>query len=105
VAACDSPVLVHSDRELRLLDLMRSGRLRSSRTPSVSDLISASGSGSDGRGEMGGGLTVVARFPVRCIAGSFQRRHSGDPWHWGEGERGSACCGGVGGVVFVTDLV
>jgi hypothetical protein len=65
MAACDSPIPVHSDRELRLLDLMRSGRLRSPRTPSVSGLISASGSRSNGRGEMGGVLTVVARFPAR----------------------------------------
>jgi hypothetical protein len=55
VVVCDLPVPVHSDCELRLLDLMRSGWLRSPCTPSVSDLISASGSRSDGRGEMGGG--------------------------------------------------
>jgi hypothetical protein len=39
VAACDSLVPVHADHGRGPLDLMRSGRIRSSCTPSVSDMF------------------------------------------------------------------
>jgi hypothetical protein len=39
MALCDSPVLVRSDHGRGPLDLKRSGRIKSSSTPSVRDLF------------------------------------------------------------------
>jgi hypothetical protein len=78
VAACDSPVPVCSDRELRLLDQMRSGRPRSTDTDSLSVLIQTLGSGSKGQGRDGDGSSPARVPAVDLQRGRGSRTDEGD---------------------------
>jgi hypothetical protein len=64
MADSDWSIPVRVDPQRGALDLKKIGRLRSPRTPSVSDLISASGSRSDGSKRKGGETLTSARFPA-----------------------------------------
>jgi hypothetical protein len=59
MAWSDWPVPFRSDRRCGTLDQMRSGWIRSTDTSSLSDLILVTGSRSDGRKEVGGGMLTV----------------------------------------------